>query len=172
MAISSNMPKPIDGPATKRARSNANPESELKAALEVLETSIATPIVPGELATWLADLQHAWAEAAAQVHFHVKHLHPRQFEEIAEQDPELLPRIELLKAEDAAIEEERGKLNDRVVRLVEHAPQIEPDEEKVKSHLKGVIDDATALIVRVRKQTVALQTWYMEAFNRDRGAVD
>jgi len=172
MAISSNTPKPIIGPATKRVRSNANQESELKAALDVLETSIATPIVPGALATWLADVQHAWAEAAAQVHFHVKHLHPRQFEEIAQQDPELLPRIELLKAEDAAIEEERGKLSERVVRMVEHAPQLEPDEEKAQRHLKGMIDDVSALILRVRKQTVALQTWYMEAFNRDGGAVD
>ena len=56
-------------------------------------------------------VQKAWADAAAQIQYHTKHLHPRQYEAIAKQDPELLPRVELLRTDDAVIEEQREKLN-------------------------------------------------------------
>lgn len=149
-----------------------NPEAELKDALDAFETSLLRPVVSGDLAGWIDELQRAWAEAASQIHLHVQQLHPRQYDEISKQDVELLPRIELLRAEDAAIEAQRGKLNQCVERLAHHGPKLEPDEEKAQKHTKSLLDDATALIARVRKQSVAVQTWYIEAFNRDGGAVD
>lgn len=159
----------VGGDATM---SRSNPEGELKSLLDAFETNLVTPIVSGELASWIDEVQTAWTETTAQVHYHTTHLHPRQYEEIAKQDPELLPRIELLKAEDAAIEDQREKLNQVVVRLSQHAPKLEPDEEKAQKHTKSLIDDGTAFVARVRKQGVAVQTWYVEAFTRDHGAVD
>jgi len=114
----------------------------------------------------------AWSEAGAQTHFHTKHLHGRQYDEIAKQDPELLPRLDLLKAEDAAIEQLRDQLNQTVIRVAKHAPSFEPDEEKAQKFTKTLIDDGLAFVIRVRKQSVAVQTWYIEAFNRDGGSVD
>jgi hypothetical protein len=35
-----------------------------------------------------------------------------------------------------------------------------------------LIDEGLTFIARVRKQATAIQTWFVEAFNRDRGAVD
>jgi uncharacterized protein (DUF3084 family) len=157
------------GPATL---DKYNPEAELKVAIDNFETNLVTPIMPGELAGWVDQLQKAWKEAAAQIHYHAKHLHPRQFEEIAKQDPELLPRVELLKAEDTAIEEQRDKINQAVTRVAEHAPKLEPNEEKAQKYTTSLIDDAMGFVARVRKQCVAVQTWYVEAFNRDHGAVD
>ena len=60
----------------------------------------------------------------------------------------------------------------RVVRVVQHLPKLEPDEEKAQKHIKSLIDDGVAFAARVRKQSVAVQTWYVEAFDRDSGAVD
>lgn len=128
---------------------SAQPEAELKAALDNFETSIATPIVAGDSATWIEDVERSWAEAAAQVHYHVKHLHPRQFEEIAAQDPELLPRVDVLQAEDAAIEDQRGKLSQSVTRLAQHVPRMQPDEEKALKYTKPFVDEATAFVARV-----------------------
>ena len=65
---------------------------ELKAVLTTFETSLLTPTVSGELAPWLEEVQKSWKEASTQIHFHVKHLHPRQYDEISKQDPELLPQ--------------------------------------------------------------------------------
>src|SRR5882757_9486319 len=113
---------------TRERDAPANPELELKTALDNFERSLATPIISGELSPWLVDVQKSWSEAGAQTHFHVKHLHARQYEEIAKQDPELLPRLDLLKAEDTAIEQLRDQLNQTVVRVAQHAPTFEPDE--------------------------------------------
>ncbi len=150
----------------------ANQELELKAALDAFERSLETPIISGELSPWLVDVQKTWSEAAAQTHFHTKHLHARQYEEIAKQDPELLPRLDLLKTEDTAIEQLRDQLNQTVIRVGQHAPSFEPDEEKSQKFTKSLIDDGLAFVTRVRKQSVAVQTWYIEAFNRDGGSVD
>ena len=117
-------------------------------------------------------MKTGWSDASAQIHYHIKHLHPRQFDEISKQDPELLPRIELLKAEDDAIEQQREQFSSVMNRVSEHAPKLEPDEEKAQKHTKTLVDDGTAFLTRVRKQEAAVQTWYVEAFNRDGGAVD
>src|SRR5437870_2463053 len=94
-----------------------NPQNELKTALANFETALLTPIVSGELATWIEELQTGWSEASAQIHYHIKHLHPRQYDEIAQQDPELLPRVELLKAEDEAIEQQREQIASAMSRI-------------------------------------------------------
>jgi hypothetical protein len=149
-----------------------NTESDLKTALAAFETSLSTPIISGELAAWVGEVQKAWEEASAQVHQSVKHLHPRQFEEIAEQDLELLPQIERLRAEDEAVERDREHIGNMVERDAQHVPKLEPDEAKAQKHVQNLIDEGLAFITRVRKQEVASETWLVEAFNRDRGTAD
>lgn len=148
------------------------PEAELKSAVDAFETSLVRPLVSGELAPWIQEVQTAWREAAAQIHYHTKHLHPRQYEAIAKQDPELLPRIDLLRAEDVALEEQREAIHQSVTRTAEHLPKLDPDEEKAQKHIRSLVDDGTKFVTQVRKQSVAVQTWYIEAFSRDAGAVD
>jgi hypothetical protein len=151
---------------------SSNHESDLKEALTALEVSVLTPIVPGELPTWAEQVQATWTEASAQIHHHVKQLHPRQYEEIAEQDPELLPRIELLKVEDQAIALECEEFNKLIGRVTRYTPEVEPDEGKASRDIQSLVDGATQFISRVRKQSIGVQTWFSEAFARDRGAVD
>jgi hypothetical protein len=145
---------------------------DLKTALTNFETCLLTPTVSGELPSWLEEVQKSWDEASTQIHFHVKHLHPRQYDEISKQDPELFPRIEQLQAEDEAIEQQRAALTQLIGRVGQHAPKLEPDELKAQKHVKSVVDQGTAFLTQIRKQEVAVQAWYVEAFNRDRGAVD
>jgi hypothetical protein len=147
-------------------------EDELKTALSAFETSLATPVVSGELAEWLDAVKQSWADLSAQTHYRAQHEHPRQFEQISKEDPELLPRVEQLQAEDEAIELDRATLSQTVSRTTAHAPKLEPDEEKALHHTKRLVDEGTAFVARVRKQEVAIQTWFVEAFNRDRGAGD
>jgi hypothetical protein len=149
-----------------------NPEAQLKSALEGFEVSCLRPIVAGELQSWVEHLKEEWGRANSQIELHTKQLHPRQYDEIAKQDPELLTRIDRLKSEDAVIDAERVKVDQGVMRLAEHLPKLEPDEEKAKVRASSFVDEATAFLSRVRKQSVAVQTWYMEAFNRDAGSVD
>jgi hypothetical protein len=129
-------------------------------------------MVSGELSAWVDEVQKTWAEASAQVDHHLASLHPRQYNEISEQDPELLPRIDQLRAEDDSIEQQRSKLSDAIGRVSQDLPQLEPDEEKAQQSVQSIIDAGTAFLIQVRKQQLAVQTWYVEAFNRDDGTVD
>ena len=147
-------------------------DAELKSALEAFEVSLATPIISGELADWLKQVGLAWSKLLDQLRHNIEHAHAEQFALIEEQDLELLPNVEQLQTEDAAILEDCDALERTIARTTSHAPKLEPDEEKARQHTKPLVDAGIALVTRVRKQEVALQTWYVEAFNRDRGAVD
>lgn len=152
--------------------STTSHQHDLKAALTSFETALATPVVSGELADWLDAVDNAWNEASAQVHYTVKHAHPRQYEEISNQDAELLPRVEQLRREDTTIESERESFSQFLERVRMHVPKLEPDEEKAHQHIQKLVAMGLAFITRVRKQEVALETWYTEAFTRDLGAGD
>jgi hypothetical protein len=151
---------------------HSTPDLELKAALERFETCLLSPILAGELIEWVGETQKSWCDAAAHFREHASELHPRQFKQISKEDPELLPRTEKLQAEDADIEEDVEELDRALRRFAEHAPKFEPDEEKIGRHAQKVIDDGVALVTRIRKQEAAVQTWFIESFNRDRGVAD
>jgi hypothetical protein len=144
-------------------------DTELRAALTAFETSLATPLVSGELAKWTETVKSAWEPTSQQVQHHAECDHPSQYEEIGGADPELLPRVEQLQSEDRAIEQDRHSLDQLVTRIASHLPKLEPDEEKAQQHVKKLVDEGIAFITRVRKHEVAIQTWFVEAFNRDRG---
>jgi hypothetical protein len=145
---------------------------ELKAALDGLETNAATPIIAGDLTQWIDEIRESWERAAELIHLHINELHPKQFKEMVDQDPELLARVDVLKLEDTYIESKCVSLGQAIRRLAEQAPTLEPDEAKAARVALNVVDKAIELTTRVRKQMVAIQTWYIEAFQRDRGAVD
>jgi hypothetical protein len=147
-------------------------ESDLKTALASLETRLSTPVVSGELADWMGEVQKAWADASHQIEVSLLRLHPGQYEQIAQQDQEMFPQIEKLKAEDEAIASERERIGNMVQRDAQHVPKLEPDEGKAKKHVQNLVDEGLAFVTRVRKQEVAIETWLIEAFNRDRGGGD
>jgi hypothetical protein len=155
---------------TTDQRTQSAVDDALKAALSNFETSLATPVVSGELADWLDTLKKSWANASAKIHAAAVRGHASELEQIGSADPELLPRVEQLQAEDAAIEHARQSFDQAMSRIATHAPKLEPDEEKAQQHVRKLVDEGMALVTRVRKQEVAIQTWFVEAFNRDRGA--
>jgi len=150
----------------------ASSDMELKTALTDLETNFSIPIVSGELDSWITEVQKAWKEASATIHYTTKHLHPRQYEQMIKEDQALLPRIDLLKSEDDVIEQQREQLGQSVARAAQHIPRLEPDEAKALKQVQSFVDEGLKFVVRVRKHEIAVQTWFGEAFNRDRGAVD
>jgi hypothetical protein len=161
--------------ATNTAHAEAaqtNPNRDLKVALDTFEESMLTPLVSGDVPQWAENVQSTWAEASAQIHDLLAELHPKQYEEMAANDPELLPRIEVLKQEDCELERQREELGQMIGRVTERAPELEPDEGKAARHAEKLVEAGIQFIARVRKQRVALQTWFAEAFTRDRGAVD
>lgn len=160
-----------EGEYAMKLTTASNPQAELKRAVDAFEASLVLPSNVGDVQIWLENLRTAWAEASAQIHYDLKHLHPRQYEAIAAQDSELLPRIELLRVEDQAIEEERERITQEIECTESYAFSAAPGEA-VGRQFGELISDGMSFISRVRKQGAALQSWYLEAFNRDGGTVD
>ena len=151
---------------------HTEPELELKAALDRFETRLNTPMMAGELIGWAEALEHEWSEFAAHVRHHAVDLHPQLDQQISAEDPGLLPRTEKLRTEDAEIVEDCEVFDRLLHNFVDQAPKFEPDEEKIASYAGSLVDKGVALANRVRKQETAMQTWFVEAFTRDRGVVD
>ena len=160
------------GTSVENTSNAANPEGELRAALTAFETSVTTPVVSGELPDWVENVQKTWAEASSQVQRHLTEFHPRQYQQISQEDPALLNEIEKLKAEDDELLKLFSKLDQLVGRVAQHVPAVEPDEGKADSIVKTLVDEGIEFVTRVRKQEVAVQTWFVEAFNRERGGGD
>lgn len=146
-------------------------DRELLDALEGFETSLATPVVSGELVEWSEHARGAWARLLPLVRKQLS-LHPEQYDEIAEQDSELFAQIDKLRAEDAVLEESCQGLDQIIERVANLAPLVEPDERKFNEQMNKLQKAGTEFVTRVRKQQVAVQTWYQEAFVRDRGVAD
>lgn len=147
-------------------------EHDLRAALDEFETSLAIPVVSGELDAWSQQVRAAWAKVSAQVQRHLTQLHPKQLKQIGQEDPELLTQVDNMQAEDAALEEGRVCLDGIIERLARLAPKVEPDERKFHEYQAQLQKDGVDFLSRVKKQQVAMQTWFQEAFNRDRGVAD
>jgi chromosome segregation ATPase len=140
----------------------------LRDALEAFETRLATPVVSGELKTWAAAVSQAWATLAVEVKNRLEH-HQEQLATIANQDPELLPRVEQLKGEDESIRRDIETLSTTIERLTPRAEKVEPHEGRLGAEVEAASAQGIAFVNRIRKQEVALRTWFQEAFNRDRG---
>jgi hypothetical protein len=147
-------------------------ETRLQNALAAFETSVTTPVVSGELAEWAERASKTWAEASAQIERHTRELHPRQYEDMTNADAGLFQQTELLRAEDEALAQQREKLDRTLTRVAKHIPDLEPDEVKAAPFVESLVEEAIGYVGRVRKQEVAVQTWFAEAFNRERGGGD
>jgi len=154
------------------AASHVDIEHDLKPSLERFETCLLSPVVPGELAEWTREVQDAWHACFTQIRRHLHEFHPRQYAQISKEDPELLPKTEKLQDADAELGEDSAEFDRAVRRFAEHAPKFEPDEEKIAGHVKSLVDAGVVLVTSVRKQEAAVQTWFLEAFTRDRGVAD
>lgn len=140
--------------------------------LDGLEQQLETPVVPGELESWTGEAQLAMARLAHALRHRVEDVHDEQLAEIAAEDAELVIRVEALRGEDEALLEEVDRLRSRAAKLNEAAPRAEPNERRLGRGVDAFVEEALAFVIRVRKQEVALRTWYQEAFQRDRGVAD
>ena len=152
--------------------STAQTVSDLTETLTKLETALLTPAVSGEMESWARTAQEASAELGKRLPEFLKSvLHP-QYAEIAKSDQELLPRVEQLIAEDQNLVLEQSNFSRRMSDFAKRATQIKKDEAQLANDRLQVEQDGIALILRIKKQRAAADTWLSEANYRDRGPVD
>jgi len=147
-------------------------EERFRTALERLETAAATPAVPGEMPMWLDEVEQAYEELQQTLDRQVRSSHTSQLTSIRQEDPEMFRHVEQLQKEDAEIVAAVQSAVARLPILKPMVERVEPDEKRVERALAEFGEQAMQLVLRIRKQELALRTWLQEAFTRDRGPVD
>lgn len=146
--------------------------AELCEALTQAETALLTPLVSGELESWSSTLQEATQLLSERLPGYLKFVLHSEYAEIAKTDPELLPRVEQLIAEDQSLLLEQDSFRTAVNEFVKRAGNIKKDEAQVAAERVKLEQQGLALILRIKRQRAAADTWLAEANYRDRGPVD
>jgi len=146
--------------------------ADLNETLARLESALLTPVVSGELASWANTVQEATEQLSQRLPGYLKTvLHP-QYAEIAKSDPELLTRIEQLIAEDQNVVLEQEAFRSQLSDFVKRTAEVQKDEVRLAADRAKLEQDGIALVLRVKRQRVAADTWLAEATYRDRGPGD
>jgi hypothetical protein len=140
--------------------------------LRRLETALDTPPVPGELRTWASTLRKTFAETTHQILEHIEHVHPEQFEEIEQENSELLARVTGLREEDRKNREWCRSLEHQFAELEANAARAGADEKQAMDQQQKLLEEGLRFVMNVRRQETAIRTWIEEAFDRDTGLGD
>lgn len=150
----------------------AESNGKLIDAVEQLEVSLQSPIVPGEMVAWAETLRRSLNALRSPLKEQINQVHQQTIKQIAIEDPELTVRAVNLNSTDEQNLQEFERLLKNVWNLPERVSQAEPDEGSMMTELRELIDDGLKFVLSVRGQETALSTWINESLNRDRGDGD
>jgi biopolymer transport protein ExbB/TolQ len=145
---------------------------ELNESLAKLETALLTPVVSGELSSWLENVEQSAVDLGQPLRRFLLQVQPQEYGQIAASDQELLHRVQQLAAQDqellAALDHFRNTA-DKLRPMVQAALHHESKAEDQRSALER---EGLDLVQNVRRHLVAADTWLAEAVYRDRGTKD
>lgn len=142
-------------------------------ALQDFETSLATPVISGELITWATNALRVCEHLGELMREDVQRKHAALYASIAREDPELSSRIEKLRATDEQLLlVDYGNVLMSLKQVLDHAQSAEQDEMKVSRHRVDMVQRSLLFVISARTQETAIVTWFGEAFTRDRGYGD
>ena len=147
-------------------------EQTLEETLSKVEMALLSPVVSGELKSWIANVQQAGATFAVDWTGYLNTLLHVQYAEIGENDPELLPVVQKMIETERRLLEDLARFHERLHELAKRAADVKWQESKLAAEQQKVADAGLALILEVKKQRAAAATWLAEAVYRDRGSVD
>jgi hypothetical protein len=141
-------------------------------ALERLESDLLTPIVPGELVSWLGTVSESAQFAGAMLWRHVEGDNQSDYAEIIAQDTVLFARVEQLKAGDRDCYRQMETLLDHLVKFQRESLHQEWNESMARFPVETLIKQGLAWVIEAKRQEKSRETWFNEAFQRDRGGGD
>jgi len=147
-------------------------KNELQTSLQLFETCLETPLVPGELSSWSEQLATACCTAKEQWIQASQVEHPEQFKQIRKQDNEMGTRVQNMQEEDIQIACQFDAVCQDVANFHDRAPMMEGDEARFRPAMQDLVEAGLKLVIRIRTQEQAIKTWFLEAFDRDRGNAD
>ena len=103
---------------------------------------------------------------------HLSGNHGPQLKSITREDKEMFANVEAVAAGDEKSVAMLDKLLEWSARLATATERVGPDEGRLEVEYTAFIEQGLDFVIHVRKQELALTTWLLEAFNRERGPGD
>lgn len=151
----------------------ANPTTTpLDEAITSFEQTALSPVVAGELSNWAKAALQSVEQLEHVLVQDVKAQHESIFGTISDTDAEMLTRVQKLQAEDDGIFHCVRETHEIGRTLQSVGATVEPDEEKAANIVKAFVKSAELLIIRLKKQELAVNLWLQESMTRDRGVKD
>jgi hypothetical protein len=153
------------------AKSRSPAEIKLAESLASLEQAVLSPLVSGELQQWTKTVQDATGTLSVDVTTFLRTvLHP-QYAEIARNAPDLTSQLAKLTEGDCRLLEETANFLEQLHRFSQLANRLDPQksETALEAEREKTVEMALSLILSIRKQQAAANTWFEEAQFRDIG---
>lgn len=147
-------------------------EQALEATLARLETALLSPVISGELKAWLNNVRQAAATFAMDW---TRYLHTTlhvQYAETMQSDPELSANVEKLIRADSELLVELAQFHEALQRIERQAAEIQWQEAKLEPERRRLEETGLGLILSIKRQRAAAETWLVESLYRDRGVKD
>jgi len=151
---------------------NDGVESDLDQALGTFEKGLVTPVVPGELASWIASLRESLDEVGNCLRNAVESVHDERYQQIVQRDAELSTRVTQMREEDVQLLSDFHAVDHQLTTLETQQSAKTAGVSKMDRLRADLVDQSLAFVIRVKAQEAALSTWQMESFQRDRGLGD
>ncbi len=140
--------------------------------LAELEVTLSTPRLSGELSEWSQRVCQAAQGLASVLEVELAQLRQEQFQVLLAEDTSLACRVDEIKAADEANRRVSREIAEQLCGIASETAARSDAETEFQSQVAELAEAGLRLVVDVRKQETAMNTWYQEAFQRDRGVAD
>ena len=147
-------------------------EQTLQETMHRFESALLTPVVGGELMTWINGVRDASATFGLDWTRYLRSVLHVQYDEIAKVDPELLHQVDEMVETDEQLLEDYANFHESLQELAARANKVASHESRLEEARKEIEKAGIDLVVRIKKQQAAAATWLTEAHYRDRGVAD
>jgi hypothetical protein len=147
-------------------------EQKLAETMSKLETALLSPVIAGEFSQWVHAVQESAATLTVDLTSLLHTVLHVQYKEIAKTDLEMATQVEKLIAGDKLLLEQLTRFHEDLHALAAAAEIVERDELKLDGLRERVEEKGVTLILAIKKQQAAANTWLSEAHFRDRGVKD
>jgi len=141
-------------------------------SLQRLEEHLELPYVSGDLNAWSETLSQLLCEADKHIKGEIATEHGRAYEAIVKNHSNLRQEVEKLRAQDPEILAALDSFGQQAERFTSAIDETVLAGQQFQQKREQLINDGLALVLRIRRQRAAIDTWLGEALQRDNGVGD
>lgn len=141
-------------------------------ALQRLEEHLELPYVSGDLHAWSEALRQLINDAKDRVRAEFASEHNRTFDTIVKNHSNLRQQVEKLRQEDPEILKALDDLSQQADQFASGIDETVLAGQQFQAKREQLVNDGLSLVLRIRRQRAAINTWLGEAMQRDNGVGD